>query len=351
MSQPAQGVFSADALWGRYRNNLPRHCIGVSRYLQARLMHRLTEELGHNQLRLNYEPFITLVGAKGARLTELADWLAISKQACNQTVNQMESLGYLARIPDPADGRAKLVVLTERGRQLVADGARLIGEVEAEFVELIGASQHRQLVHVFSALYRELDLPAQQTQGLVGAQDAAIGGVLPRISDYMMQSLMELTRTRGHPALKMSYGQVLGLIGPDGGRIQHMARVQEVSKQAISAVANELEGLGYIHRESDPRDNRQILLKLTAKGEQLLLDSVDSVDSLMLQWQQLLGKAALGQLSNSMQHLYESLHLEAEVFAEVSSETNVDLQLLALRLKKQLGSEGSAELARLLMEM
>ena len=36
-----------------------------------------------------------------------------------------------------------------------------------------------------------------------------------------------------------------------------MAAIQDVSKQAISAIATELEVLGYLRREADPEDARQ----------------------------------------------------------------------------------------------
>ena len=57
-------------LWERYRSNLPRHLLGISRYLQADTMHRLTSQRGHQGLRMSFEPYITLVGTTGCRLTE-----------------------------------------------------------------------------------------------------------------------------------------------------------------------------------------------------------------------------------------------------------------------------------------
>lgn len=345
-----QQVFPVQAVWERYRSNLPRHCIGVARYLQASMMHTLTEKLGHDKLRLNFEPFITLVGDEGARLTDLAEWLAISKQACNQTVNQMQAAGYLGRIPDPADGRAKLVVLTTRGRELIEHGVHLVSEVEQEFAGLIGAEAARQLLALLSQLYVALELPRARIDTVAVENPGALAGVLPRLSDYMMQRLMELTRAKGHPGLKMSFSQVLSLIGPDGGRIQQMARLQEVSKQAIGAVANELESLGYIRRETDPADNRQLLLKLTDRGQQLLTDSVDSVDDLERELLPLMGSEGLSRFKEIVEDLYDSLHLEEEIFSETADAGQLDVQLLARRLKRQLGKDGAGELAQLLLQ-
>jgi len=344
----AHGLREHEGLWLRYRSNLPRHCIGVSRYLQSRLMHTLTDQLGHGQLRLNFEPYLVLVGERGARPGELADQLGISKQSCNQTINQIEQAGYLARTPDPQDGRARVVVLTGQGRELLRQGSELLGVIEAEIARFIGAARLQQLIGLLAQLYRGLDLPAIRVPGNPAETGAALGGLLPRISDHMMQRLMELTRAKGHPGLKMSYAQVLSLIGPEGGRIQQMARIQEVSKQAIAAVAKELETLGYIRRETDPEDARQVLLILSERGLQLLTDSVNSVAELERELQGIAGRRALGEIKNLMAELYRCLHLEEEIFGEVDMPTGLGLPGLASRLTQQLGPEGAAELARLL---
>lgn len=349
MSLPRADFASHQSVWERYRSNLPRYCMGVSRYLQAQMMHTLQEELGHSQLRINYEPFITLVGDEGARLTELAEWLSISKQACNQTVNQMERTGYLRRRPDPQDGRAKRVVLTDKARLLVQQGANLVGEVEEEFAQLIGAGEVAMLSALLSRIYSGLDLPGMRLETLAGAApQRRLLGLLPRITDYMMQRLMELNIAKGHVGLKMSYAQVLSLIGPEGGRIQQMARLQEVSKQAIGATATELEGLGYILRQPDPADARQVVLQFTEAGRQLLSDSVDSIDALEDELEEILGADGLSSFRELTGELYQALHVEDEIFETMEMSGQVDLKLLAARLHRQLGREDAARLASLL---
>lgn len=59
--------------------------------------------------------FVLLSGAP-ATATDLAHHLAISKQATSQLVQRLVDHGYLTRGPDPTDRRARLLVLTERGR-------------------------------------------------------------------------------------------------------------------------------------------------------------------------------------------------------------------------------------------
>jgi hypothetical protein len=52
----------------------------------------------------------------GTRLTVLADRARMSHQAMGEMVDELTRHGFLERVPDPADGRARLIRPTARGR-------------------------------------------------------------------------------------------------------------------------------------------------------------------------------------------------------------------------------------------
>jgi len=339
MSPAAPRLDSHHALWSRYSSNLPRHLIGIGRHLQSETM-RLLGEQGYRGLRLSFEPYISLVGDSGCRLTDLADALGISKQACNQSADEIERAGYLRRVADPDDRRARRIVLSARGRALGLDGHAVICRLQQGYAELLGADAFAELLRVLTRLVSGLPCSKGMVQPPAGAE---LGALLPPLSRHLMQSLMDRTRERGHAGLKISHGQVLGLIGPTGGRMQVMARIQQVSKQAIGAVARDLEALGYIGRTSDPDDARQMVLALTPRGVQVLEDSIASVDELATSFRDLLGARALATLERRAAGLYTALGLEQEVFA-----TPDELDRLARSLKQQLGLQGARALALLL---
>jgi DNA-binding MarR family transcriptional regulator len=64
------------------------------------------------------------LGAAPATITALAERLEISKQGAGQIVDDMELRGYVERRPDPTDGRARLLHLSERGRAALAAARR-----------------------------------------------------------------------------------------------------------------------------------------------------------------------------------------------------------------------------------
>jgi DNA-binding MarR family transcriptional regulator len=53
-------------------------------------------------------------------------------------VDELEALGYVSRQPDPADGRAKLVVPTERAAEAYPAARAAIADIRNAWADLIG---------------------------------------------------------------------------------------------------------------------------------------------------------------------------------------------------------------------
>ncbi|MBA2516730.1 MAG: MarR family transcriptional regulator [Solirubrobacterales bacterium] len=81
----------------------------------------------------------------GGRLSEMVERSGMTKQACGEHIASLEQHGYLVRLPDPDDGRAKLVVLTERGQAAYTEARRIFSELEAELAEQVGAESFAAL--------------------------------------------------------------------------------------------------------------------------------------------------------------------------------------------------------------
>jgi len=78
------------------------------------------------------------IGEGGSRITELAERAMLTKATVVYIVNELEQLGYVTRRPDPADGRAKLVVATDRARRAEAAARDALVEIRAAWAELVG---------------------------------------------------------------------------------------------------------------------------------------------------------------------------------------------------------------------
>ena len=93
----------------------------------------------------------------GSRLTDLAERAGMTKQTVGEVTSDLEKLGYVERVPDPSDGRAKIIRLTERGRDAQAIGRGLIDDIERDWAERFGPER--------MATLRELleDIDAQRS--------------------------------------------------------------------------------------------------------------------------------------------------------------------------------------------
>ncbi len=80
---------------------------------------------------------------QGSRLTDLAKRAGLSKPTLVAAVHDLERLGYVERLPDARDRRAKVVRLTAHGAAAAAEGARIIREIETQWATRLG-EQHAQ---------------------------------------------------------------------------------------------------------------------------------------------------------------------------------------------------------------
>lgn len=95
----------------------------------------------------------------GSRITELAAAAQVTKQTAGFLVDQLERAGYVERVPDPRDARAKLVRIAARGRRAGEVAARAVTEVEADWAAHLGARRVAQLRALLDDLAEITDLP------------------------------------------------------------------------------------------------------------------------------------------------------------------------------------------------
>jgi DNA-binding MarR family transcriptional regulator len=96
---------------------------------------------GYGDIRPTHGCVFRFVRDEGLRLTDLAGNAGMTKQSCGELVDDLVKLGYAERVPDPADRRAKLIQLTERGREAQEVGFALFAELEQRWAERFGAEQ------------------------------------------------------------------------------------------------------------------------------------------------------------------------------------------------------------------
>jgi DNA-binding MarR family transcriptional regulator len=126
------------------------------RFMESAVLAELKTH-GHD-LPLNQARVFQRIGPEGSRLAELAEAAQVSKQTVGSIVDQLERSGYVRRIPDPRDARARLVTLTAEGHELVQISLPVVRRIEADWEGYLGRVRTRQLREALTAL-REITDP------------------------------------------------------------------------------------------------------------------------------------------------------------------------------------------------
>jgi DNA-binding MarR family transcriptional regulator len=100
---------------------------------------------GFTDQRFAHNAVFAHVPPEGIHLVDLAERAGMTKQAMSELVVDLERLGYLRRRPDPGDGRAKLIGLTDRGWDAVRTALDTFTTMEADLARQIGPGRLRQL--------------------------------------------------------------------------------------------------------------------------------------------------------------------------------------------------------------
>jgi DNA-binding MarR family transcriptional regulator len=116
---------------------------------------RRVADTPYNDIRISHGCVFGNIDPEGTRLTDLAERARMTKQSVGEVTSDLEQRGYVERVPDPSDGRAKIIRLTERGRAAQALGVGLIDEIEQEWAERFGAEHVAALREALEAITGE----------------------------------------------------------------------------------------------------------------------------------------------------------------------------------------------------
>jgi DNA-binding MarR family transcriptional regulator len=110
-------------------------------------------ERGYGDVRAGHGAVFRYVDRRsGSRLGELAARAGMSKQSMMQVVDDLESRGYVVRVGDPADSRARLVRLTAEGRRCATEFGRVVRGLETRTRRRLGDRGHEALRDALAAL-------------------------------------------------------------------------------------------------------------------------------------------------------------------------------------------------------
>jgi DNA-binding MarR family transcriptional regulator len=136
--------------------------LGVSLFIPYRYtedrMFQAIQDAGFDDWTLAQCRVFQRITPDGSRLMDLADQAQMSKQSASVLVDQLERLGYVRRVPDPTDGRARLIVIEQRGRRAVEVATATVDEILSEWKAYLG-TRNFTLLHQILDQLREITDP------------------------------------------------------------------------------------------------------------------------------------------------------------------------------------------------
>jgi DNA-binding MarR family transcriptional regulator len=119
--------------------------------VQQHMLERL-HQAGFADFDAAYLSVFRYPGPQGARPSELARRLTMSKQAVNYLLGELERLDYLERRPDPEDQRSKRIALTSRGADAIHVIRDAVTEIETVWEALLGPQDFASLRRILLRL-------------------------------------------------------------------------------------------------------------------------------------------------------------------------------------------------------
>jgi DNA-binding MarR family transcriptional regulator len=136
-------------------NDLARLLLDAHRTVSAELDLAL-DDRGYADVRPGHAVvFLHVDRRRGSRLTDLAERAGVSKQAMMLAVDELEVRGYVRRVVDPADARAKLVRLTTKGRSCATECRRAVGTMDTRTKRLLGVRRYEAMREALEILAAE----------------------------------------------------------------------------------------------------------------------------------------------------------------------------------------------------
>tara|TARA_R110000823_G_scaffold305166_4_gene427164 strand:+ start:9936 stop:10445 length:510 start_codon:yes stop_codon:yes gene_type:complete len=147
-------------------------------------------------------------------------------------------------------------------------------------------------------------------------QDIAFG-----LSNNLARLLREFSRDferriyselllRGYTEIRASHIAVFANLGLGAVRITELAERARVTQQAMGKMLKEIERLGYVSRDVDSGDKRAREIRLTVRGMQLALDSLEAHRKVYAYYAGKIGQEPLQQLEDSLREAVSKLELD-----------------------------------------
>jgi len=103
-------------------------------------------QLGYDYFKMAYMPFIMNISETGSTNNEIAIKAKVTKQAMSKVVKELLAYDLIKIKKHETDARAALIFLTQKGKDLIADTKKCVGELSTEYIDIIGERNYKVMI-------------------------------------------------------------------------------------------------------------------------------------------------------------------------------------------------------------
>jgi DNA-binding MarR family transcriptional regulator len=140
-------------------DNTGRLLFDSTRRFQERVLSQVNSK-GYPQMRIAHMAVTRHIDLTGTRIADLAVRAGITKQSMGEMIDQLEAMGFVDRVADRADKRAKIVAFTRAGRKLLDVIRKAVAVTERDIARRIGKGDVKQLRRALTTYCRTAIGPA-----------------------------------------------------------------------------------------------------------------------------------------------------------------------------------------------
>ncbi len=136
--------------------HLGRMLLKLERHFTRQVLQKLASD-GIEDITLRHFVIIPYIDHEGIRAVDIARQVGISKQAVSKLVDELVQKGYLELKPDPSDGRAYLVSMSEKGNDFLKLAIKYTQQVEKKWGKQVGEKEFKIMKAAMSTLLNNQD--------------------------------------------------------------------------------------------------------------------------------------------------------------------------------------------------
>jgi DNA-binding MarR family transcriptional regulator len=135
---------------------LLRQLLRITRHMSDLTVARMKAR-GITNMMPAYPRLLGNLDTEGTRIGALARKMGTTRQAVAQLAKEIETAGFVERLPDPQDGRGVIVKFTPHGRKALSVAVEVMGEIEQQYATVIGQDGLAQLKGLLKRVLDETD--------------------------------------------------------------------------------------------------------------------------------------------------------------------------------------------------